>query len=110
MLRHAAAARLVACPGSDGPLSPPEDALRILELWAPRCGQCGPGQTGAASAAALVLLSQRRASAPVVPRAGGASSAATQEPGCGALEHCEAITTRHAGGEHFCTPSWGKAC
>ena len=58
-------------------------------------GQCSPGQTGTASMAALVLLSQRRASAPVVPRAGGAGSAATQEIGRGASEHGVGITTGH---------------
>src|SRR5262249_22323820 len=110
MLWYAAATRVVACPGSDGPLSPPESALRIPELWTPRYGQCRPGQTGTASVAALGLLSQRRTSASVVPRAGGAGSATTQETGCGVSEHGAAITTRHAGGEHFCTPSWGKAC
>jgi len=98
MLRHAAAARLGACPDSDGPLSSPESALRVLELWAARCGQCGSRQTGTASMAALVLLSQRRTSAPVVPRAGGAGSAATQEIERGASEHGVGVTTEHADG------------
>jgi DUF218 domain len=73
-------------------------ALRVLELWAARCGQCGPRQTGTASRAALVLLSQRRASAPVVPRAGGAGSAATQEIDRGASEHGVGVTTGRADG------------